>query len=41
MAANDIKDNLIGGKYMMGQKFGGGAFGEIYMGKSLSLFCLS
>jgi len=29
--ANELKDNLIGSKYMMGNKFGSGAFGEIYM----------
>lgn len=30
-AAGDLKETLINGKYMMGQKFGSGAFGEIYM----------
>jgi casein kinase 1 len=29
--ANELKENIIGGKYMMGNKFGSGAFGEIYM----------
>jgi serine/threonine protein kinase len=29
--ANELKENIIGGKYMMGTNFGRGAFGEIYM----------
>jgi casein kinase 1 len=29
--ANELKENIIGGKYVIGQKFGSGAFGEIYM----------
>jgi casein kinase 1 len=31
MASNELKENIIGGKYMIGTKFGSGAFGEIYM----------
>jgi len=29
--ANELKENIIGGKYQMGINFGRGAFGEIYM----------
>lgn len=31
--ANELKENIIGGKYQMGINFGRGAFGEIYMGR--------
>jgi len=30
--ATDLVGSIVGGKFLVGQNFGGGAFGQIFMG---------
>ena len=33
-------DNVIGGKFKLGRKIGGGSFGELFLGKKKNCFSL-
>ena len=33
--ATDLVGSIVGGKFLVGQNFGGGAFGQIFMGMYL------
>jgi hypothetical protein len=36
----ELKETIINGKYLLGTKFGSGAFGEIYMGSFITFIML-